>query len=544
MIILYPILTALILYYPLPQNTYVTSGFMEPRPMRYHAGIDFGTYMKTGFPVISPENGEIYHIHIFNGGYGKAIYMKGRSGKIYVFAHLSRFRYDINRYVLKKQFRTFKYTQSLYFNHKFPVTKNEVIAYTGATGIGSPHLHFEMRDSLNNPINPLVFLDIEDTIPPEIDSILIIPLNDKSQASSLPIPVVVHKNDTINLAGQFGIAVYCKDNIDDKKYATIPYLIKTKIGNKIKALFTANRFSYYNNHSAAWYFISDKNEPGIRLYDSPKLPDIDMPTLPRKTAIVITAQDFSGNADTFTFFIDKKTCKRDTVALNSDTLFPNGIIQIISDEKRLSFRNTLLLKSIETNGQYHFFFSPKSDTVFIASDTFYRFSPKGMSIDEGNFNIKLKKNAVRENVVAHIRYENGILNFSFSDTPFESPIVVTNKRYKKKMIFYNTETNGYLGTKRVYISRDISIGTKSDTIPPYADTVYRVADTIFVAASDSTSGININSGKGYFNRYRLLAIPIKKGFKFISNKDIPSKGIFIFKCEDQVGNKLLYKKRF
>ncbi len=45
------------------------------------------------------------------------------------------------------------------------VTKDEVIAYSGNTGgSGGPHLHFEIRDKQERPINPMLFgIDIKDT---------------------------------------------------------------------------------------------------------------------------------------------------------------------------------------------------------------------------------------------------------------------------------------------------------------------------------------------------------------------------------------------
>ncbi|NIA23810.1 MAG: hypothetical protein GWP03_06615, partial [Proteobacteria bacterium] len=466
------------------------------------------------------------------------------SGKIYVFAHLSKFRSDIEKYVIKKQFKAFQYTQSLYFNHKFFVTKNEVIGYSGATGLKSPHLHFEVRNESNNPINPMGLLSIVDTLPPKIDSIELIPLNRNSFISGLSIPIIVHENDTLGLNGQFGIIAYCKDFIDDKNYTTVPYVIKTNINGTKRVVFTANHFFYNKNHTAAWFFVINNTENGIRLYNNPQNPNINTPKNMHLTVVSITARDFSGNVDRFSFFIEAKGEDRESFLSESDTLFRNGVIQIVSRNKNIYYKNAILLKRIRNQRKYYSLFYSTSDTFFIDSDTFYRFSGRYSSLNMGNLSIKLRRNALREYVIAAITFKDDTLNLKFSDTPFEFPLVITNKKYKKKMIFVNTLNGNYLGTKKAYISRSIHISTKLDTSPPFVAAANKIADTIFVSAGDADSRIVYSSATAYYNGKRLLAIPTVKGFKFIAKETLPNKGLFIFQCKDKVGNKLLYKKRF
>ena len=51
------------------------------------------------------------------------------------------------------------------------IEKNEIIGYSGNTGSSSgPHLHFELRDKNNMPVNPLKYRNIEiiDTIIPSL----------------------------------------------------------------------------------------------------------------------------------------------------------------------------------------------------------------------------------------------------------------------------------------------------------------------------------------------------------------------------------------
>ena len=72
---------------------------------------------------------------------------------------------------------------------EIPVRKGQIIAYSGDTGSGAPHLHMELRDDKNNPLNPFNYgLNVRDTIPPQITSVVLIPLDNKSSVDGLPIP--------------------------------------------------------------------------------------------------------------------------------------------------------------------------------------------------------------------------------------------------------------------------------------------------------------------------------------------------------------------
>ena len=61
-----------------------------------------------------------------------------------------------------------------------------MIGYSGNTGgSGGPHLHFEIRDKNQKPINPLLFgFEITDTTPPRLDAVYAYALNDTSYVNN------------------------------------------------------------------------------------------------------------------------------------------------------------------------------------------------------------------------------------------------------------------------------------------------------------------------------------------------------------------------
>lgn len=169
--------------YPLRQITHMTSSFGEFRDGHFHAGIDISTLRQTGWDVISPVDGYIYKVKTSYYGYGKVIYLRTSDDKYTVLlAHLSGFAPEVERLIREKQISSGRYSQDISFErNERTVSRGQLIAFSGDTGSGGPHLHYEVRDAKQSPIKFAVReLMEQDLSEPVVHSVAVHPMNKAS----------------------------------------------------------------------------------------------------------------------------------------------------------------------------------------------------------------------------------------------------------------------------------------------------------------------------------------------------------------------------
>ncbi|HAA10220.1 MAG TPA: M23 family peptidase [Cytophagales bacterium] len=153
----------------------------ELRATHFHAGIDVKTSGREGWPVHITAGGYVSRIKISTGGYGHALYVQHPDGNTSVYAHLQRFAPEVEQWVRQAQYEKESYVIELFPEaEQFAFKGGEVIAWSGNTGGSSgPHLHFEIRDNYQRPLNPLSFGfdEVKDQIPPTLVSLAIRPLH-------------------------------------------------------------------------------------------------------------------------------------------------------------------------------------------------------------------------------------------------------------------------------------------------------------------------------------------------------------------------------
>jgi hypothetical protein len=142
----------------------------ELRSTHFHAGIDIRTNNMVGVPIRSAQQGYVSRAWVSTFGYGRALFVKHPNGHTTVYAHLDRFKGALGDSVRAYQYKKQAFETDLFFQpDQFPVNEGDTIAFSGNTGGSSgPHLHFEIRDSNNEALNPLIFGfdEIKDTSSP------------------------------------------------------------------------------------------------------------------------------------------------------------------------------------------------------------------------------------------------------------------------------------------------------------------------------------------------------------------------------------------
>lgn len=132
--------------FPTDASRKINSGFADYRSSHFHGGMDISTNGKIGYPVFAARSGYVYKIAVSPFGYGKMLILRHDDSTFTLYGHLSGFSEEIQRKVETVQQDEGKYGVDLKLNvGEIKVDRGEVIAYTGATGVGGPHLHFEVR---------------------------------------------------------------------------------------------------------------------------------------------------------------------------------------------------------------------------------------------------------------------------------------------------------------------------------------------------------------------------------------------------------------
>jgi len=147
-------------YWPLMKNNGVTGSFSEYRFNHIHSGFDLSTRGETGYPLKCFGNGYVFMIKVKKRGYGNVVYIKHPDKRlISVYAHLKRFNDKIQAVVERyKKKRKTRYPGLIVLEKgKIRVKKGEIIGYSGESGEGLPHLHFELRDYNNNPVDASLY---------------------------------------------------------------------------------------------------------------------------------------------------------------------------------------------------------------------------------------------------------------------------------------------------------------------------------------------------------------------------------------------------
>jgi hypothetical protein len=208
-------------------RNYLSGNFAELRPNHFHTGLDYKFGGQEGEPIYAAADGWIHRIKISSFGYGNVIYIKHPSGHITLYGHLRNFNPRLATYIRKRMYGVQANDLEVYpAPGELAVKKGEQIANGGNTGSsGGPHLHFEIRDSLDRAMDPLLFgfPEIIDTTPPTPQKIAIVPLHIDSRVNGkfqrLEVTPILSGTGyklpgTIQITGKVGIEIQSFDQLD------------------------------------------------------------------------------------------------------------------------------------------------------------------------------------------------------------------------------------------------------------------------------------------------------------------------------------------
>ena len=572
-------------------QNYVSGNLGELRGDRFHMGLDIKTNGKIGAPVYATSNGYIERIRVSGTGYGKVVYLRHQDGKKSVYAHLNKFNNTLENYVLNYQYRNKKFIVNLYPGKKFYYKKGEVLGFSGNSGSsGGPHLHFEIRDSLDNALNPLgfEFKEIIDKKKPTIDYVSFKTLNINSRVNNkfgiVKFPIKYDRSINIKLEGEIGISTLAFDRLDGSlnkvginkfelyindsliisnninllKYSetnNVSWFIEPNIYKKQRKQYVklyqddGNNLSFHHPHRRGIISIDPKKEYDIRLnvYDS----------FNNKSSTIIEVNKFGKqvNKGIIDELFNENYCiidntliirNNNTIRNNIDIIYKNSIDNLnysfnedIYNYYLIDLRKNKPVKALLDEEQISFNFLD-----FISDKKFEK-----LEID--NLKININKNRVFDTLYLEFdKKTDTIEKFIFKNSlPFKNSIEITLKPDKKydieKSFVYDIKNKpSFVGGK--WENNQISFNTRKisnysileDNEPPEIKVINANSRVIKFKIEDKLSGIN--SYNGTINGNWILLEYDNKNKTIISKKLDPNKpfrGKFVLEVFDNAKNK-------
>ena len=277
-----PVIASTDLLWPLQKNYGISATFGESRQDHYHAGIDLSTNGRTGLPVLAIADGSIYRMKVQKRGYGKALYIQHANGLQSVYAHLEGYSKELGLDRLYRD-RISKtgtpYVGDIFVEPPVRVKQGQIVAFSGESGAGLPHLHLEMRRNEVLAINPLSsgLRDPMDSISPTFQACYIYPLTVESAVNGdldtkeirLKKDQSVFRADTSPVVrGEFGVSVSVYDSTI-RPYRRNPQKITYSLDDQEMYSVEFDQFSY--SEPQGFGLLYDLGKPGPSYFEYPIL---------------------------------------------------------------------------------------------------------------------------------------------------------------------------------------------------------------------------------------------------------------------------------
>lgn len=242
---------------PLDIPLVLAGTFGELRSNHFHAGVDIKTQQREGLPVFAIADGTVTRIKVSHWGYGKVLYIAHPNGYTSVYGHLQKFGPEIEEYVKKVQYREQSYEVEIFPDYgDLKVIKGNTIAYSGNTGgSAGPHLHFEIRNSVNGkPTNPLLYgYEVRDATDPTLLELYGYPISDgaliNQSAEKIQLNFTRQSDgsflaDPVSAIGTIGFGINTFDRLDMAANKNGVYAIKQTVNGRVYSEFDFETFSF------------------------------------------------------------------------------------------------------------------------------------------------------------------------------------------------------------------------------------------------------------------------------------------------------------
>jgi hypothetical protein len=550
---------------PIDPNLYISSTFAETRTAHFHAAIDYGTQGRTGFPLYASRSGVLYRASMSPLGYGYALYLKHYDGSFTVYAHMRNFAPKIATVV-----DSIRVAESIFLfdrvmeSYNIRFNAGDVIGWSGDTGAGPPHLHFEVRSPTNHAINPfLVGFDMPDKVAPRFQGVAFEPLHESTLIQGRRAIVLGAINadgpdyrfSPITTTGPVGLAVQVSDRSDHMRNVFAVYRLELRVNQELVFVSQVDSFPLQNQNMMQIdriFPILQQNRRAfqrLHLHDGNSLPfyqtignggKLDLP-LGRHT-IAITAYDIAGNATTLSGILNRiepqSVDELESFRLDGhrQRLHPTGASVRQLQNRFEPFHNWLVLKqSIDSVWVQDSIFYPileRGRAVSLPSDTkfgditLHRILPKTsrfLATPDGRMTLDFPENAVYDTLSLAFGYwnEGDELRMQIWQPlePFQRSFRLGfNNGFEPGAGIYRIEGNGkeqtfsFIGSHvsdpwlSANTSRPGIYTILVDTIPPVI-TNPRISrrgnqSILSVTVRDERSGVNWSSAKIFVNGVR------------------------------------------
>ncbi len=240
--------------WPIDTKPGLTATFAEYRGDHFHTGLDFSTSGQEGVVIRTAAEGHIFKVRSQNQGYGKSIYIKHDDGWITVYAHLAAFGALITADIEAAGYDANTAFGTLKLNR--PITRDSILAYSGESGAGLPHFHFETRDKNNRPVDPFTLgfptIDVSESI--KLEAVMVAPMSQEARVNGGSEPAFASSFPaTLQSSGK--VAIYVVASIKDNQGNTLgPREIHITDNELALASWKPNRISFDHYRDAGLVF--------------------------------------------------------------------------------------------------------------------------------------------------------------------------------------------------------------------------------------------------------------------------------------------------